>query len=200
MVGHRYSLAQSLFEGCKRESGINFFFSSQIITALSFGPKPSFIVAPRGGDVCDVECDILPAADGIKSTVRDQLLELKKDDAKIVDTGYTAYRILVEREQLSHDPGLLELIEQPHVTRWLGEKRHIIAYPVNNHQILNVVSVQPDVNFAAAPSTLHMNKGSKSQMMKTYESFHSKIKRLLDLVPEGELCEWRLRVHDPLPF
>lgn len=200
MVGLRFSLAQSLFEGCKRQSGINFFFSSQVKTVHSFGPNPSFTIAPRDGDPYEVECDILLAADGIKSTVRDQLLELKKADAKIVDTGYAAYRILLGREQLSHDPELLQLIDQPHVTRWLGHKRHIIAYPVDNHQILNIVPVQPDVNFAAAPSTLYTTKGSKSQMIKEYDSFHPKIKRLLELVPEGGLCEWRLRVHDPLPF
>lgn len=198
MVGHRSSLAVALFNGCEREKAINLFFSTAAGDVTSFGPSPSFMAIPRKGEPYLVEADVLLAADGVKSTVRDQMLKLRNVDAKIVDTGQAAYRIMLKREQMEHDPELLALIDSDSVTRWIGEKRHIIAYPVSNKQIYNISTAQPDVNFADAPSATYTTKGSKPQMLEVYSDFCSKVKRMLDLVPDGEVCEWKLRVHEPL--
>lgn len=200
MVGHRASLAGSIYEGCKKENkAIRFHFSVAAGEVKSYGPNPTLQLVPRNGEPYDVTCDILLASDGIKSTVRDQLLRLKSIDAKIIDTGQAAYRIMLSREQMANDPELLELLDKEAVTRWIGEKRHIIAYPVSNNQIYNMSTVQPDTNFAAGPSATYTTKGSKPQMMQVFDDFCPKVKRLLDLVPDGEVCEWKLRVHEPLP-
>ncbi|EMC91274.1 hypothetical protein BAUCODRAFT_570999 [Baudoinia panamericana UAMH 10762] len=201
MVGHRSSLAESMYDGCKREKAVNFFWSTAASDVQSFGPKPSFTAIPRkGGEPYTVQCDVLFAADGVKSVIRDQMLRLKNVNAKIIDTGQAAYRIMLRREELENDPELLELIEKDSVTRWIGEKRHIIAYPVSNKQIYNLSTTQPDVNFAAAPSATYTTKGSKPEMMQVFGDYCPKIRRMLDLVPDGEVCEWKLRVHEPLPF
>lgn len=174
--------------------------STSLGEVKSWGPRPSFEAVPREGEPYLVECDVLLAADGVKSVVRDQLLRLKNIDAKIIDTGQAAYRIMLNREDMQNDPELLELINKESVTRWIGEKRHIIAYPVSNKNIYNLSTVQPDQNFAAAPSATYTTKGSKPQMMEVFGDFCPMVKRMLDLVPDGEVCEWKLRVHEPLPF
>jgi salicylate hydroxylase len=188
-----------MYEGCKKETSITFHFSTSISNVISYGPNPSFTAAPRDGEPYEVKCDVLLASDGIKSVVRDQLLRLLKIDAKIIDTGQAAYRIMLTREQIQHDPELLELIDKEAVTRWIGEKRHIIAYPVSSKQIYNLSTVQPDTNFAVGPSATYTTKGSKPEMMSVFSDFCPKIRRMLDLVPDGEVCEWKLRVHEPLP-
>jgi salicylate hydroxylase len=200
MVGHRSSLAGSMYEGCKKEKAITFHFATSAGEVKSFGPRPSFRALPRNGEPYEVACDVLLAADGVKSAIRDHLLRLENIDAKIIDTGQAAYRIMLKREEMQHDPELLELIDRESVTRWIGEKRHIIAYPVSSKQIYNLSTVQPDLNFASAPSATYTTKGSKPQMMKVFDDFCPKVKRILDLVPDGEVCEWKLRVHEPLPF
>ncbi|TKA68111.1 hypothetical protein B0A55_08293 [Friedmanniomyces simplex] len=210
MVGHRASLAGSIYAACQREKAITFLFATQASEVQSFGPQPCFTATPRksgggggGGEEkppYPVTCDVLFAADGVKSLVRDQMLRLHNVDAKIIDTGQAAYRIMLRREDMRNDPELLELIDKESVTRWIGEKRHIIAYPVSNKQIYNMSTVQPDRNFAAAPSATYTTKGSKPQMMEVFGDFCPKVKRMLDLVPDGEVCEWKLRVHEPLPF
>nr|POE51687.1 fad-dependent monooxygenase ops4 [Quercus suber] len=200
MVGHRSSLAGSIYEGCKREKGVTFHFSTSVSNVKSWGPYPSFSATPREGKPYEVECDVLLAADGVKSTIRDQLLRYKNIDAKIIDTGSAAYRIMLKREDMEKDPELLALIDSESVTRWIGEKRHIIAYPVANRSIYNLSTVQPDRNFAAAPSATYTTKGSKTQMMEIFDDFCPMVKRMLDLVPDLEVCEWKLRVHEPLPF
>jgi hypothetical protein len=35
-------------------------------------------------------------------------------------------------------------------------------------------------------------------MLKVYADFCPLVVRMLELVPEGEVCEWKLRVHHPL--
>ncbi|EME39718.1 monooxygenase-like protein [Dothistroma septosporum NZE10] len=199
MVGHRSSLAASIYEGCKKEKAIRFHFKTAAGEVKSYGPDPTFMAVPREGEPFKVKCDVVLAADGIKSTVRDQMLRLKNIDAKIIDTGQAAYRIMLTREQMKDDPELLELIDGEMVTRWIGEKRHIIAYPVSSKQIYNLSTVQPDVNFAAGPSATYTTRGSKPQMTEVFSDFCPKVRRMLDLVPDGEVCEWKLRVHEPLP-
>lgn len=199
MVGHRHSLANGLYEGCKAESAITFHFSTALQGVNAWSPKVKFTVLPRNGEPEEVECDVLLAADGIKSNTRRDMLKTLNITADIVDTNQAAYRILLPREKLEHDPELLALINDETVTRWVGEKRHIIAYPISNNTIYNISTAQPDTNFAAAPSETYTTKGSKPEMMKVYSDFCPKIQRMLDLVPDGEVCEWKLRVHAPLP-
>ncbi|KAJ5416347.1 monooxygenase [Penicillium cf. griseofulvum] len=179
MVGHRHSLANGLYEGCKQHPAINFHFSTEAETIDYFGPKSSFTAGSYR-----VEADVILAADGIKSKARVEMLKRLNFNVGIKDTHQAAYRIMIHKDQIKDDPELLELINSTRVTRWIGEKRHIIAYPVSNNNIYNLSTTQPDSNFAAATNATYTTKGSK---------------RMLNYVPEGEVCEWKLRVHDPLP-
>ncbi|KAL9616963.1 MAG: hypothetical protein Q9160_008233 [Pyrenula sp. 1 TL-2023] len=217
MVGHRSSLATSIYEACRREKSITFHFSSPVSELLSFTPSPSIRISPRSDsgplEPYTVTSDILLAADGIKSLIRTALLNALPPSpstsvsasvsASIIDTGQSAYRIMLTREQIASAAGdnsdLLALLDSNTATRWIGEKRHIIAYPVSNKQIYNMSSAQPDTNFAAAPSATYTTRGSKSDMLKVFHDFGPRVQKLLNLVPEGEVCEWKLRVHAPLP-
>lgn len=204
MVGHRSSLAGEMYEGCKREAGIKFHFASPITSVETFTPKPTFTVTPRsdkgtGGSPYTVTCDVLLGADGVKSQIRSQMLKELNIDAKVVDSGQAAYRIMLKREDLASDPELLELLDADRVVRWIGERRHIIAYPVSGKRIYNLSTAQPDTNFAAAPDETYTTKGSKQEMLSVYADFCPKVLKMLNMVPEGELCEWKLRVHSPLP-
>ncbi|KAL2218407.1 putative monooxygenase [Thermoascus aurantiacus ATCC 26904] len=200
MVGHRSSLANGLYRGCLREKSIEFHFSTSVQAVETFSPRPSFTAVPRdGGDPYKVEADILLAADGIKSNTRVEMLKRLGVDAQVKDTQQAAYRIMLRREEMEHDPELLELIDSDRVVRWIGEKRHIIAYPVSSKTIYNLSTTQPDVNFAAAPTATYTTKGSKSAMLSVFADFCPKVQRMLNMVPDGEVCEWKLRVHSPLP-
>lgn len=199
MVGHRSSLAGSLFKACKKEKEIRFNFSTTVEEVIQFSPRPSLKVKPRDGERYTVSVDVILGADGVKSSIRSQILDELKIDAHIEDTHQAAYRIMLKREDMEHDADLLELISSDKVTRWIGEKRHIIAYPVSNKMIYNISTVQPDTNFAAAPSATYTTKGSKSAMLGIFSDFCPKVQRMLNLVPDGEVCEWKLRVHSPLP-
>jgi salicylate hydroxylase len=198
MVGHRASLANSMYDGCLKEPGIKFALGS-LVSEVRFGEKPSFKVTPVTGDEAYiVEADVVLGCDGVKSPTRVSMLEQLGETAEAKDSGQAAYRIMLTRDQMKHDPELLALIEADTVTRWIGEKKHIIAYPIHNKQIYNISTAQPDVNFAGAPNTTYTTTGSKTEMMQVYGDFCPMIHRMLDLVPDGEVVEWKLRVHEPL--
>lgn len=198
MVGHRSSLAGAIYEGCKADKAINFFWQTSAGDIQTWGPRPTFTANPRKGEPYPVTSDLILACDGVKSTIRDQMLSLLNVDAKILDTDQAAYRIMLRREEMASDPELLALIDRESVTRWIGEKRHIIAYPVSNKRIYNISTVQPDTNFASAPSATYTTKGSKKDMLHVFSDFCPKVRRMLELVKDGEVCEWKLRVHEPL--
>lgn len=201
MVGHRASLADGLYQGCLKEPAIKFHFATTAQSVDSFGPRPSFTTRPRDESKApyQVECDVLLGADGIKSETRAAMLKLLKVNVGVKDTNQAAYRIMIHKDQIKDDPELLALINNTRVTRWIGEKRHIIAYAVSNNTIYNLSTTQPDTNFAAATNATYTTRGDKGAMKGVFADFCPMVQRMLDYVPEGEVCEWKLRVHDPLP-
>lgn len=199
MIGHRSSLAGGLYNGCKKQPAIKFHFASPAVVN-SFDEHPSLTVTPRDGSPeYTVHSDIILAADGIKSKTRVELLKILGVEASVQDTNQAAYRIMINRDQILDDPELLELMDGNRITRWIGEKRHIIAYPISNNTIYNMSTTQPDSNFAGATNATYTTRGSKSAMLGVFGDFCPKIHRLLNLVPDGEVCEWKLRVHEPIP-
>jgi len=197
-TGHRSSLAGGLYNGCKKESAIKFHFSTALVKVNSFAPKPSLTLKPRDGEEYTLEADIVLASDGIKSVTRTQMLAELGTESQEEDTGQAAYRIMLNRADMKNDPEMLALLDSDDVVRWVGERRHIIAYPVSDKQIYNPSSAQPDSNIAAATNATYTTKGSKAAMLKVYEDFCPLVQRMLNLVPDGEVCEWKLRVHKPL--
>ena len=199
MVGHRASLAGAMYDACLKEPGIKFELGN-LISDAEFGARPSFTVTPvkSPDEARKVDCDILLACDGVKSQTRVAMLQALGETADVKDSGQAAYRIMLTREQMQHDPELIALLDADRVTRWIGEKKHIIAYPIHNKQIYNISTAQPDTNFAGAPNSTYTTKGSKSAMMQVYDDFCPMIHRMLDLVPGDEVVEWKLRVHEPL--
>ncbi|KAF4345383.1 salicylate hydroxylase [Fusarium beomiforme] len=199
LCGHRSSLAGHLYEACKKESAITFHFATSLVEVQSFTPKVIFKLQPRDGEAFTREADILLGADGIKSVTRSQLLQQVDATPEEAETGQAAYRIMLKREDMAHDPELLALIDSDEVVRWVGEKRHIIAYSIANKSIYNLSTAHPDDNFAAAPSMTYTTRGSKKVMLQVFETFCPLVQKMLNLVPEGEVCEWRLRMYKPLP-
>lgn len=198
LCGHRSSLAGHLHAACRRES-INFHFSSSLAKITSFTPKVNFTIKPRDGEEYNQEADVLLGADGIKSETRASLLRELGAQQEEIETGQAAYRIMLKREDMARDPEMLALLDSDEVVRWVGERKHVIAYSIADKSIYNLSTVQPDESFAAAPSVTYTTKGDKSAMLRVFDDFCPLVTRMLDLVPEGEVCEWRLRMYKPLP-
>ncbi|KAK7045095.1 FAD/NAD(P)-binding domain-containing protein, partial [Favolaschia claudopus] len=196
---HRAALANALYEGCRAASpAITIHFSTAVV-GIDF-EHPRLRVQERGAEGEDswVDTDVILGADGIKSVVRKYMLAKRGEDADVKDTGQAAYRIMLTREQLAHDPELLAMVNSNLTFRWIAPRRHIIAYPISAHKIFNISTAQPDTNFASEPTSSYTTRADKSAMLAVFEDFCPLVQRMLGLVGEGEVCEWKLRVHHPL--
>lgn len=78
-----------------------------------------------------IEGDALLGADGLWSTVRQQMLA----DGLPQPTGHLAYRTLVDQQAMPAS------LRQQHITLWLGPALHVVHYPVRAGTALNLVVI-----------------------------------------------------------
>ncbi|KAJ6095659.1 Monooxygenase FAD-binding [Penicillium sp. IBT 16267x] len=187
VVIHRADLHNALIEKALELKNVELRVNS-VVTSVEFSPAS---VTLANGTV--VRGDVVIGADGIKSTVRNHLLN--DTPLTAIPTGDAAYRIMLPRSVMETDPELKELIDEPQATRWLGPSRHIIAYPVRNHELYNVVLLHPDRQGVEESWT---TKGSKQAMVDNYQGWDPKVRKLIDLVDDDEVLEWKLCLHRPL--
>ena len=82
-------------------------------------------------DTQQVQGDILVAADGAWSALRQQVLH----DGKPQPTGHLAYRAMVKQSDLPQG------LRSQQVTVWFGPHLHVVQYPVRGEDWLNVVGI-----------------------------------------------------------
>ncbi|KAJ5329787.1 Monooxygenase FAD-binding [Penicillium brevicompactum] len=187
VVIHRADLHNAIIERALALPNVQLRENSPV-TEVSFSPAS---VTLASGEI--VRGDVVIGADGIKSCIRNQLLE--DSSIKAIPTGDAAYRMMLTREVMEKDPELKLLIDEPQATRWLGPARHIIAYPVRKHELYNVVLLHPDNHDVEESWT---TKGSKQEVVDNYHGWDSKVRKLIDLVDDNDVLEWKLCLHHPL--
>lgn len=82
----------------------------------------------------------------------------------------------------------------------VGPGGHIMAYPVKDNKVYNMVLLhpqQPNLDHEDAESWTR--QGSKKEMMEFYKDWCPLVKDLLSYVDEDEVKEWVLNSHAPLP-
>ncbi|PYH87412.1 FAD/NAD(P)-binding domain-containing protein [Aspergillus ellipticus CBS 707.79] len=112
-------------------------------------------------------------------------------------TGHAAYRIMIPKDRMQGDQRALRLLGQNVGMRWMGPGGHIMAYPIKNNTVYNMVLVHPQEGVANEESWTR--KGDKKQMKEFYSEWNDLIRSLLSYAPDGEIMEWTLNSHFPLP-
>ncbi|KAL4932839.1 putative salicylate hydroxylase [Aspergillus undulatus] len=187
VVIHRADLHNALIEKALELPNVELRTNSHV-AGVNF--DATSVTLANGGTV---KADIIIAADGIKSVIRGQLLG--EDASQPMATGDAAYRIMLPRSVMEQDPELKKLVVSPEATRWLGPGRHLIAYPVRNYELFNIVLLHPDRHGIEESWT---TRGSKQRMIDDYEGWDPIVNKLIDLVPDEEVLEWKLCLHPPL--
>src|SRR5690242_14006915 len=130
------------------------------------------------------EADILIGADGIHSTVRENLLG--KEDAQF--TACIAYRGLVQAERLTS----LNLPNESQL--WLGPGRHFVHYPVSGGALINFVCLIDQNEWAKESWT---EPGDPADALRAYDGWHEQVRAILGAVEETFV--WGLFDRAPLP-
>lgn len=82
--------------------------------------------------------------------------------------------------------------------RWMGPGGHIMAYPIKRNTVYNMVLLHPAKPNQTGEESW-TTKGDKKEMMDFYKNWSPLVQDLLSYVPEGEVMEWTLNSHKPLP-
>ncbi|KAM0330635.1 hypothetical protein ACHAQA_003585 [Verticillium albo-atrum] len=135
--------------------------------------------------------DMIVGADGIRSKVRQAILGA--EDVKPVDSSNCAYRATVPRGAMLADPEIAHLMSDINSNCWIGHQRHIMAYPIRNGEMYNLVMSHP----GQAAVGKWNEPGNLAEMKQHYGEFDPTIRRVLDNV---QAClKWKIADLPPLP-
>lgn len=129
--------------------------------------------------------DVLIGADGIKSTIRAQMLGA----AAPRYTGDAAWRVLVPREALPGDH------PTDRVTVWVGPHRHAVTYPVRGGRQMNFVGAVEDESWREDSWTA---KRPWAEMKRDFTGWHPEIQAILDAADRDACYRWALNNRPPV--
>ncbi len=135
-------------------------------------------------DGANLKASALIGADGVWSTVRQQLL----GDAPARFTGHLAYRALLPQADL---PAQLRTDE---VTVWMGPRLHVVHYPVRSGQWLNLVAIVHGVK--PEQSQEWDQAGNTLALMQAMGAVSQDLRERLASVPDWR--QWALHDREPL--
>ncbi|EED23091.1 salicylate hydroxylase, putative [Talaromyces stipitatus ATCC 10500] len=184
---HRADLHNALIEKALSLPNVQLLVNSHVVD-VNFD-KTEVILA----DGRVISGDVVLAADGIKSNIRPKILN--DNTIKVQPTGDAAYRITLSREEMLAHPVLRDMIDQSRATRWIGPGCHIVAYPLRNHELFNVVLVHPDRGTVDDMWTI---KGSKKDMIDEYAGWDERVTQIIANVQDDAVMEWKLNLYPPL--
>lgn len=129
--------------------------------------------------------DLVICADGIKSIARPLMTGLPDIPR---DTGDVAYRILIPGEKLLADEDLADLINDPCTTSWCGPEAHVVAYPIRNGEMYNIVVCATSHN--ETTDEVWVVKGDNRELCSRFSNWEPRVRKLCALT--GEFMKWRL--------
>ncbi|MGB0907121.1 MAG: FAD-dependent monooxygenase [Maricaulaceae bacterium] len=131
------------------------------------------------------EGDVLIGADGIKSSIREQMFGADKPRF----TGNVAWRAVVPVDVLGDDA--------PKATAcaWFGKGRHAVTYRLRGGELANFVGV---VEQAEWESESWSARGDKEQLLADFSNWHPIISRIVNTVKPEHLYQWALFDRAPL--
>jgi len=135
-------------------------------------------------DGTTASADVVIAADGVHSIMREQMLGTEKPRF----TGRVAYRT-------TYPAALLGGLQLEDSTKWMSDDRHIVIYYVNprKDELYFVTSTpEPDFNVES-----WSQEGDLAQLRAAYAGFHPDVCAVLAACPK--VHKWALVERDPLP-
>ncbi|KAK2873663.1 hypothetical protein FQN49_002196 [Arthroderma sp. PD_2] len=132
----------------------------------------------------DFHADVVIGADGLRSVCRESLLG-HTDPPRL--TGDMAYRIIVQVEDMRRHTELVELVDRPGMTHWIGPNGHAVCYAIQGGELFNIVLVCPDT----LPKTVNLAEADLEEMKAFFRGWDPRLRTLLGLVKETQ--KWRLQ-------
>jgi salicylate hydroxylase len=178
-VVHRVDLYTALLDACAGSELIDLRTDCAVRRYSIDGAEVSVELA--SGEV--VRGDALIGADGIRSTVRAQLV----GDGEPRVSGHTIYRSVVPIESVPEE------LHWNSVTLWAAPKRHVVHYPIAGGKYFNLAATVDD----AARSVVSGEQVDRELVLDTFASMAEVPRTMLEF-GEGWRT-WVLCDRDPVP-
>ncbi|KAI0857203.1 putative salicylate hydroxylase [Xylaria cubensis] len=154
-------------------------------------------------EVIDVDQQFLPtnlvlAADGMNSIVRKRLAAAGGYVDQLVPIQESAYRFVLPKELVKHDEKIMSLLNKNQGMRYLGPGGHIMAYPLRNNTLYNVVLVRA-ADGEMSNKTSWTTYGKKEKILECYREWCPLVRALISHVPSSGLLETPMSNMLPLP-
>src|SRR6185312_7226956 len=178
VVIHRVDLHRVLLDACRALPNIELAANSNVAEFEASDDR----VRLRTEDRRTIEGAALIGADGLRSTVRQQLF----DEGEPRTIGYVAHRTIVPMVDVKFE------VDRENVVLWSGPGFHIVHYPLRNGTLFNIVTVFKTQN--ATPSD---TESPHPDLDHVYRDSHPTMKALwsmMDLSRRG----WVSSDRDPI--
>jgi len=141
--------------------------------------------------------DLVIAADGVKSNIKSKNWPTEANRAQ--PTGDAAYRFTLPRTLLEKDEELLNLVEGSWAKRWDGPDGHVVAYPIRNHELFNMVLIHPDDGISDGHGEESWtNMTEKHHVVAAFKGWDPILHKLIMLAPT-KVPNFRMFIHPPSP-
>lgn len=194
VVYHRVDLHDALKSRCRDPvypgRPVNIRVSSKVV---SCDTDQGVVVLENGERII---ADLIVAADGIKSVVREIILGARVEP---MPTGHSAYRIVIPMDELANNQTFADVLNprESFTTMVLGHDKRLIMGPARSASMYSIVAMVPDETMHESSIDSSWNtKADLSKMLSTFKDFPAWAKVPLQLATEAGL--WQLRDIDPL--
>ncbi len=122
---------------------------------------------------------VLVGADGINSTIRSQIFG---NDSPVF-TRHVAWRAQVPIELISSK------LHKNVSSVWWGPKKHLVAYPVQNGDVLNCVAIVENESWTS--ESWH-ELGSHQELVEEFSEWAPEVRQIIEAIPSSNLFKWGL--------
>jgi len=137
--------------------------------------------------------DCLIAADGIKSTLREQLLNDQSQGLHAAEfTGNLAWRGTVPVDRLPAD--FMDKI----TSNFMGQRKHMVVYYLRKQQLVNFVGVVENKHWQDQSDNSWVSNAPWQELKADFSGWHPMVQAVIDAVDKDQCYRWALYHHKPL--
>ena len=178
IVIHRVDLHRTLLDACEANPNIELM----PLTGAASWEDQGDHVELRTEDGGTLDGAALIGADGLRSTIRDQLLD--EGEPRLI--GYVAHRTIVPMAEVKAD------VYREEVVLWSGPGFHIVHYPLRGGSLFNIVAVFRTSTYAEKGDIARY----RAELDHTYRDSHPSMKALLAMMDLER--RWAISDRDPV--
>lgn len=180
---HRADLQTILLDACLRTAPDCVQMNAQLVSYTE--NESNVVVKLQNRQTLSADC--LIACDGIKSTVRQQLL----CETSIINTGNVAWRGTIPASKLPDS--FMDSV----VTNFVGPRQHMVIYYLRQRQLLNFVGVVENNDIPQA-GQVWVEQAPWTELASDFADWHPIVQTLLQAVDKQQCYRWALHRHAPI--